>query len=126
MSETLFTFFALLFLYLFVRWTDEGLTWGKALGAGMILGYAALIRPLALEFFPFAALWLLIRLRPRWRNALTKSALVLAGMLILILPYTLRNYVAYERVSLIDTANGFTLWNNHLRPGQDIKAQADK
>jgi 4-amino-4-deoxy-L-arabinose transferase-like glycosyltransferase len=119
MSETLFVFAILLFLYLFWRGGEERFSWPRAVVCGLILGYAALIRPEALEFFPVAALWLLWRLRPRWRFGLGRAGLVMAGLLLIILPYTLRNSLAYQRLILIDTASAFTLWYDHTIPADN-------
>lgn len=120
LTETLFSFCILLFIYLFARWTEEGMTLPRALGCGVLLGYSALIRPIAVYFLVVAAAWFLYTQRARWKWALPRVALVAAGMFALILPYTLRNYIVYERVMLIDSISGWTMWRDHRAPNDDF------
>ncbi|MBI4675325.1 MAG: glycosyltransferase family 39 protein [Chloroflexi bacterium] len=120
LTETLFSFCILLFIYLFARWSDEGMTLPRALGCGLLLGYSALIRPIAVYFLVVAALWFLYTQRARWKWALPRVALVAVGMFALILPYTLRNYIVYERVMLIDSISGWTMWRDHRAPNDDF------
>lgn len=65
LTETLFAFGALLFIYLFWRWTDKGMRWWQALCIGALAGYMALIRGQALYFFILAALWYVYEM---WRH----------------------------------------------------------
>ncbi len=120
LTETLFSFCILLFIYLFARWTDKGMTLPRALGCGALLGYSALIRPIAVYFLVVAAAWFLYTQRARWKWVLPRLALVAVGMFALILPYTLRNYVVYERVMLIDSISGWTMWRDHRAPNDDF------
>lgn len=120
LTETLFAFCILLFLYLFWRWTDEGMTAGQAMVSGLVLGYGALVRPLAIYFVLFAAQWILYNQWGRWKWAVPRIALVVLGMFLLILPYTLRNYITYERILLIDSTGGWNMWRDHGAPGDNF------
>lgn len=120
LTETLFSFFILLFIYLFARWTEQGMTLPRALGCGALLGVSALIRPIAVYFLVIVAAWFLYAQRARWKWALPRLALVAVGMFALILPYTARNYVVYERVMLIDSISGWTMWRDHRAPNDDF------
>src|SRR5581483_6221742 len=108
LSETLDTFLILLFIYLFWHWTQEGLTFQKAFLAGMLLGSDALVRSSAFYFFVLAAAWFLYTERARGTWALPRVGLAAVGMLLLILPYTARQFVTYQRFILIDSTSG---WN---------------
>lgn len=120
LTETLFSFLILLFIYLFWRWNEEGMTLPRALAAGLVLGSCALVRPIAVYFLLVVALWFLYANRSRWRWALVRVAVTGIGMLLLILPYTARNYVVYQRFILIDTISGWTMWRDHRIEGDDF------
>jgi len=120
LTETLFSFLILLLIYLFWRWKEEGMTLPRALGAGLILGYSALVRPIAVYFLVVAGAWFLYTQRARLRWALPRLILVAVGMFALILPYTARNYAVYQRVMLIDSISGWTLWRDHRAPNDDF------
>jgi 4-amino-4-deoxy-L-arabinose transferase-like glycosyltransferase len=133
LTETLFTFCILLFIYLFWRWTEEGIVWRCALLVGLLLGYTTLIRGQALYFFFFAAAWFLYDLARRnhlarsWNSArflLGKAGvplvLTLIGMAAVIAPWTWRNQVVYNRFILLDTNSGWTVWRDHQAPNDDF------
>src|SRR5581483_4726973 len=120
LSETLYAFLILLFIYLFWRWTEQDMTWRRALASGLILGSAALVRSGALYFFALAGLWFLYRERAHWKRALPRLAVAAVGMFVVILPYTVRNYNAYQRFILIDTNSGWTMWRDHRVADDDF------
>lgn len=120
LTETLFAFFILLFIYLFWRWSENGMTLPRAFMAGLGLGGCALVRPIAVYFLLVVALWFLYVNRSRWRWAFVHVAVTGIGMLLLILPYTARNYVVYQRFILIDTISGWTMWRDHRIEGDDF------
>jgi tetratricopeptide (TPR) repeat protein len=76
--------------------------------AGGLLGLCALARQTALLFAPVAALWLLFVLReqlPIGRRIALAGALT-AGVCLLVLPATLRNYVVSGDLVLINASGG--------------------
>src|SRR5581483_1871820 len=58
------------------------------------------------------------RARGTW--ALPRVGLAAVGMLLLILPYTARQFVTYQRFILIDSTSGWNLWRDHRAPGDDF------
>jgi len=82
-----------------------------SIGAGLVLGLAVLARETVLYFLPLAALWL------AWRRAGGKrrAALVLAGALLVILPWTLRNWVVFRAFVPVSTAGALNLWQGNTR-----------
>ena len=97
-------------------------TSGAAVLAGACVGVALLIRPGTLVFVPLAALWLLRR-----RSLTTAAAFTLAALLVL-LPWTFRNYSTYGRVVLVASEGGVTFWtgNHPLSQGEgDLAANPD-
>ncbi len=135
LSETVFLFFlawVLLALYkaaseLTIALRRSGLVW---LGvAGIMLGMAALTRATALGFVPLAALWLFIILR-RGAHITTKKALLLAGVLLVVpilmlIPWTARNWAVYGRFIPVDTTTGYNLWLGSVGVRDEPRLQAD-
>ncbi|PYQ26352.1 MAG: hypothetical protein DMF56_24680 [Acidobacteria bacterium] len=89
-SEPLFMFFMTLSLY--------GLATRRGAMSGAALALAALTRPVALIFVP---LFLIPRMR--------RIAFLIA-FLVVLTPWTLRNYVRYGEFILVNDASGYSLW----------------
>lgn len=108
-SETLF----LVLLW----WGFERLVTAEASGAradvlaaGLLFGLASLTRETALYFVPIAALWLLAgagRLRLAGAYALSVA--------LVVLPWTLRNWVVWDAFVPVSTAGGLNLWQGNAR-----------
>jgi 4-amino-4-deoxy-L-arabinose transferase-like glycosyltransferase len=71
---------------------------GFFLLAGLLVGLAALTRPVAQGILPLFLLGILIVL-PRWRPALRAAGVALVGYGLLIGPWTVRNLLAHETLS---------------------------
>jgi 4-amino-4-deoxy-L-arabinose transferase-like glycosyltransferase len=108
MSEIPFTFSVTLGLVLLVR---EPQRWASHVLAGVVFGWATLIRPTAL-FVPFVVLLALtlVRQRPRNWNVAVARAFVVAGCLAAtIAPWTYRNYKTFGTFVLVSTNGGENL-----------------
>ena len=84
--------------------------------SGIFFALAVLTRPVGLFLFIFIIFLILFR-QPRWDNV--KHVVVLAmAMIILILPWTIRNYVVFGKFIPVTTQGSLVLWvsNNHGRP----------
>jgi 4-amino-4-deoxy-L-arabinose transferase-like glycosyltransferase len=79
---------------------------------GALIGYAALVRGEGLLLMAFILPALLIRWRS-WRRVLTYGAVLLAGMAVIIAPWTVRNIVRMESFILISTSGAEALWVGH-------------
>ncbi len=115
LSETLYSAVALaaaLLLDIAVEGADrEGSARGggaATLVAGLLCGIAILIRPVMLVFLPLAAGWL-------WRRRRTSLAVALIlASLIVVAPWTARNYRVHGRFVLVASEGGVTFWTgNH-------------
>jgi 4-amino-4-deoxy-L-arabinose transferase-like glycosyltransferase len=84
---------------------------GRVLIGGMLAGLAILTRPVMLFFLPFAAV-LAARRAPRL------AAWLVAGALLLVLPWTARNAVAYGRFVLVASEGGVTFWTGNHREAE--------
>jgi 4-amino-4-deoxy-L-arabinose transferase-like glycosyltransferase len=92
------------------------------LAAGALCGIAILVRPAMLFFLPVAALWLLVR-----RHA-AMAALLAVAALVVVAPWTVRNYREYGRVMLVASEGGVTFWtgNHPLARGEgDLAANPE-
>jgi hypothetical protein len=79
---------------------------------GLAIGITSLLRQLFLLFMPFLLLWMWWAKRPR----LTSFVLPVALVLLMILPWTIRNYLAFDHIVPLNTNSGFAFfWGNHPR-----------
>jgi 4-amino-4-deoxy-L-arabinose transferase-like glycosyltransferase len=115
--ETSFVFFCLLGIWLLVRhpWPEQPLTTGRAVAAGLPLGYSVLIRPFSVVVLPAlgVALWLSGHGR---RRALREIALLGAVLVAAAVPWTVRNAVQVRAFVPVSTNMGETFCLGH-HPG---------
>ena len=112
-SELLFNTLFLAHMWFLLRY-DRANRWANLAIAGLILGVAALVRSPALYSLAFVALWLLVR----WWLQTGRSILRLCGelalitvcTLVVVLPWTTRNYVMYQHLIPVDTLGQVNLW----------------
>jgi uncharacterized membrane protein len=82
--------------------------------AGLLAGAGVLVRPAMLFFLLLAGAWLLARRRLVLLGALAAAALLVIG------PWTARNYREHGRLVLVASEGGLTFWtgNHPLSPGE--------
>jgi 4-amino-4-deoxy-L-arabinose transferase-like glycosyltransferase len=86
----------------------SSLGWGVA--AGILTGAAMLVRPAMAFFVPVAVVWLIAKRRT------TLAALLVAGAVVVVGPWTIRNVHVYHRLVFIASEGGVTFWTgNHPR-----------
>ncbi len=112
-SEPLFLLFLLLSGAWLLAAADRGSP-GAALGAGAALGLAALTRPSALALAPLLAAFLLDRRHAR-RAGLRLSGMALAGLLLCLAPWTLRNALRFHELIPVSDAAGVSLYAGNSR-----------
>jgi 4-amino-4-deoxy-L-arabinose transferase-like glycosyltransferase len=86
--------------------------WGFAVLAGILWGSIALGRPALLGFMPFLVLWLWLN-RTDWRVWLKTSAVLATVVILVVLPWTIRNYRIQGQIVTISTNGGATFWNGN-------------
>lgn len=81
---------------------------------GALGGLAALTRPVHVFYLMTVGAWFVLRTRVRW------AMLIAVGALIVIAPWTARNYREHGRIVLIASEGGITFWtgNHPLSPGE--------
>jgi hypothetical protein len=106
-----------------------------ALAAGVLLGVATLTRAVGLFFIPLAALWLIFSPRrhedtKQNRKAFVSSCLrgsvLLAGALVVIAPWSARNYVVHQRLILVDTNGGISMWWGTVQSPEEKAARDEE
>jgi hypothetical protein len=126
LSESLYSTLALATAFLLDRAIDcaddrqQSTAW--TIAAGALCGLAILVRPAMLFFLPVAELWLGMRRRP------AIAAVLILAALIVVAPWTIRNYRTYGRVILVASEGGVTFWtgNHPLARGEgDLAANPE-
>jgi len=116
-SETLFVVLLWWAIERVLR-SDAASSVGAAAAGGVVWGLATLTRELTLYLAPFAVLWLLrdevrrpaLRLSPPVRRA---GAFAL-GLVLTVLPWTVRNAVVYRAFIPVSTMGGSNLWQGNV------------
>ena len=118
MTETFFIVLVLLILYVSIE-VKENPTLLRWAGLGVSLGLAVLLRQTILLFVPFLLFWLFLELRTRgirWWH----FALPVVVVLVMITPWTLRNYLVYREFLLLNSNAGYALFaSNNPNLGTD-------
>lgn len=121
-TVTFDTFFLALATYFLLR--RESTPKGKnETWAGCSLGLAALTRVTALAILPTTFVWLSLRAQNHiWREAVKPFVSLLLAISLIILPWTLRNYLVHRELILISTNGGLNFWigNNEKATGEYI------
>lgn len=87
--------------------------------AGVLWGLSILTKPVPLAFLPFMLVWEIIQDPQRLRRAIARMALYTTVGFLIILPWTMRNYVVFHEFILVNTNGGidFELGNNPIATG---------
>lgn len=106
LSEVLFTPMVLLVALSLLRAVEQPTSW-RFVGTGIVLGLSDLIRPTFL-FLPVFLIWpLLVRLG--WKSTIRHGSVLVAGVLLIVGPWLIRNRVRYEAWFPLATSNA-VLW----------------
>jgi hypothetical protein len=83
-----------------------------ALATGVLWGLLILGRPAVLAFLPLVILWLWWNNRS-WQDLLRLGDLILVAVIVILLPWTVRNYRIHGRLILVSSNSGATFWNGN-------------
>lgn len=97
-------------------WRRQRLFW--FLLSGILLGAGTLVRPTHLVFVPAAAFWALL-VMPDWRRRLVAAVLVVIPFISVVVPWSIRNSLAFGQFVGLSGQSGITLWigNNPAATG---------
>lgn len=135
LSETLFIFLVSVALLTLQIARERRMAWRWPLAGGVLWGLAALTRPVGLYAVPLLPIWILWELlwgvdasgqapwRVRWRSvarpAARAAAAFLLGFVLVVAPWTARNYTVYHQLVVVDTNGGISFWlGNTITPGE--------
>ena len=119
-TETLFMFLLVLIIYLVITTTRLGMLRFALLG--ILCGIATLLRSNAL-FLPFIAVFLLaLKMRKAMapKKIAAASTVLLLSFLVIIVPWTVRNYNVHGRFVLISTNGGINMYQGVCNPEEGM------
>ena len=99
-------------------WAGDGTALWRWLVPGLTLGALALVRPEYLAIGLLLALLVLLRERLTfgWRRALFSAAIVVAAIIVVVAPWTIRNAIALDRFVPVSTGGGQVLYAGTYLP----------
>lgn len=105
-------------LSLLIRSLESKSSNWRSLTAGLLLGMAILVQP-SLQFLPLLGAIVLIALSSRKHTGLACALLFIFGAIVVIAPWSLRNYEVFDRFVLVSTNGGDNFYraNNPLATG---------
>jgi len=111
----------LLLVYLFFRKSPQDHSYGYLVFYGLVLGFTCLVKPIAL-IFPLPMFIIYLGSKVRFLEAVKRTALIAAFMMVAIAPWTVRNYVVMNRFVLLSTNFGVVLHtaNNPEADGREM------
>jgi 4-amino-4-deoxy-L-arabinose transferase-like glycosyltransferase len=121
LSEPLCAFLCLAATCLLVRARDGGPGWTAAWSLACAL--ATLTRPNAALIFVLGLIWLVAG-RPRWHR---RAAGACAIFLLVLIPWTIRNYRVHHRLVFVTTMGGRVLWegnNPHIAADPALRGRS--
>jgi len=100
LSETEFTMLLVtgLLVLLWHPWTRDGMSWQRLLTVGVILSAATMVRGILLVF-PLVLLAIWLPYLHSKRRAVEQSLIVFAGILVLVVPWSVRNTIAFGQLT---------------------------
>jgi 4-amino-4-deoxy-L-arabinose transferase-like glycosyltransferase len=123
LTETLFIFLLTLLVLLCLRLTKS--RWDTlAVGAGLVLGYATLVRPNMLLLIPFLILYFLF-----FVEASIPKRIILASVLpivcaLVVSPWTVRNYLIHKEFVPVSSIGGVSLFVS-IPPSEEMIEAAE-
>ncbi len=115
-SEELYTFLLMASLWMFTLYARRKY-WLLMPLSGLVLGFACMVRPIAL-LFPIVVLtyerWVA---RKTWGQTLLVTAVFTVALLLGIMPLTVRNWMTMHHFILVSTNGGVDLWQGTKADG---------
>ena len=108
LTETLFIFLLPLSILYLLKVHEEPSAKNLII-AGVSFGLATLVRPIIVGFIPFILIWMLLSSKERKRNLMKFIAIFLIAMVV-VSPWTIRNYNVHHEFVLVSTNGGVNFW----------------
>lgn len=113
-TETLFIFLLPLSILYLLKVHEEPSAKNLII-TGVSFGLATLVRPIILGFIPFILLWMLLSSKDskdRKKNLMKFIAIFLIAMVV-VSPWTIRNYNVHQEFVLVSTNGGVCFWSGN-------------
>ncbi len=118
-SETLFSILLLVALLGVLQWPERRRA-GLAFGTGLVFGVAALTREIAIPMALGCVLWWFLRTTPAIRRiAVSHAVLLFLGLAVVVAPWTLRNYLIFDRLVPVSNAGYLNLRSGNTLAGEN-------
>ena len=99
-----------------ILWATERTGLAAWLLPGALLGATAMTRPEYLGVAVLLAVVVFLRDRGDWRGSLARGAILLAGVAVVVAPWTIRNAIALDRFVPVSTGGGQVLFAGTYLP----------
>lgn len=110
-DTSLFTLGVAVSVWMSLRLSIGPRLWYRWFALGLWLGALALLNPALTIAYPFLVLWPLWRTKPSGTSALPRPvAVTVAGWLVAITPWTIRNYVQFDELMYVRGGFPIELW----------------
>ncbi len=125
LTEAPFIFFLLLSLNIAYALAEEGGPW-RWWVLGLAMAGAILFRMAVLPFLVLLLIWILVKRHHSQASSKLWPVLIpLAVMILAVLPWTVRNYLLYDKFMLLESQFGHVLWNSNHPDQGDTFDQID-
>ncbi len=109
MTENLFLLLLNLLLFLTVSLKDTA-SWRKIILMGVLVGLLGLTRGVGLPFIFILPVYVFLRLKEAFRMRWIRAVVLMVVGILMLVPWTIRNYHAYHRWMLPSSEGGVVLW----------------
>lgn len=125
-SGIFFVFLVTLYIYNLLKSESEP-GWYRIILSGLILGIALITDPVMVSFIPLSSIWVLLNLKTDFKTSLKRVILMVGLSLLIVLPWTIRNYMVFDRFVFIKSHLGFNFWlgNNPYATGTEKLTNKD-
>ncbi|HEC07134.1 MAG TPA: hypothetical protein ENJ12_09790 [Thiolapillus brandeum] len=77
---------------------------------GLMVGLCALVKPVVMLLAPFIGFVMLLRAPASWRRVVRNTALMVVGFVVLVSPWSYRNYLVTGHFIPLATGGGYSMW----------------
>lgn len=102
-------------------WSMEADRPFRFLLVGFTVGLSALIKPVVMLLTPFIGVVMLLRAPSSWKRVIRNTTLMVVGFVVLVSPWSLRNYLVTGQFIPLATGGGYSMWvgNNLTGDGRE-------
>jgi 4-amino-4-deoxy-L-arabinose transferase-like glycosyltransferase len=120
-STIVFVFLITVLILLFIKIAERPNLINIIL-CGFVMGFTALTDPAILPYYPLVILWLFFNFNSKKLFIVKKISIMILIMAAIIAPWTIRNYLVFNKIILIKSNIGYNFWigNNPYATGSSM------